>query len=444
MAATVQAQPQNAHLSMGEPILQKQGNSANDVPKKPRVKRPNYNQIHAKPLPVEIHPLPAFIPHNPISIVRIAITLLSHSLWPPSSHTVIHKAYFSPETQSVHVTDPQSIRALWEQGFWGSGSLSRSEPRWLDQEKRKRGIEVAATSEEYTRARREERRQFKLERAKAQREAIEQQLRDEGKLDADASVDQLIEDDIVTESPKGTLYRADGRDSLRHVTTADCTSALDEAKISISEDVPSLDTEIKDQEHLQLTFEETFFLKYVLGALDVLQQHTSLASSELLRLFCAHSEFPYPEATGPRMAPDDPFLLKYIVFHHFRSLGWVVRPGIKFACDYLLYLRGPVFHHAEFAVMILPAYSDPYWISTPERAAACQKKEQKDWWWLHRLNRVQSSVHKTLLLVYVEVPPPWYSDSGDENTKVDIGDALKRYKVREFVWKRWSPNRNRD
>lgn len=44
---------------------------------------------------------------------------------------------------------------------------------------------------------------------------------------------------------------------------------------------------------------------------------------------------------------DNPFLVHYAVYHHFRSLGWVVKGGIKFCVDYLLYKRGPVFHHAE-------------------------------------------------------------------------------------------------
>lgn len=46
-------------------------------------------------------------------------------------------------------------------------------------------------------------------------------------------------------------------------------------------------------------------------------------------------------------ALDSPFLVNYVVYHHFRSLGWVVKGGLKFCVDYLLYKRGPVFHHAE-------------------------------------------------------------------------------------------------
>lgn len=450
MTATIQEEVQAAAVTANGPVDKGKEPGSNGSLKRPRQKRPNYNEIHAKPLPLEVYSLPAFIPHNPISIVRIAIALLSQSIWRPSSHHAVHKAYFSVETQSIHVTDPKAIRALWEQGFWGSGSLSRSEPQWLAQEKRKRGVDAATTAEEITRKRREERRQFKLERAKAQREAIEQQLREEGKLDAETNLEELLENGSVTESPRGTMYPSDAGVPLGDVTVPTGGSIMDQVNDKLVEETPIIDTEIQDEEHLQLTFEEAFFLTYVLGVLDVYYGDTILSSTDLLRLVCAHSVFPqapskeiYKTLTQHSIEPDSTFMLKYVVFHHFRSLGWVVRPGIKFACDYLLYLRGPAFTHAEFAIMIIPAYSDPYWSETPARAESCKKKEQRDWWWLHRLNRVQTQVHKTLLLVYVEIPPPW--DGGTTKSgKVDVGGALKRYRVREFVWRRWSPNRNRD
>jgi tRNA-splicing endonuclease subunit Sen2 len=47
------------------------------------------------------------------------------------------------------------------------------------------------------------------------------------------------------------------------------------------------------------------------------------------------------------MRPDNPFLTSYVVYHYFRSLGWVVKSGTKFCVDYLLYKKGPVFSHAE-------------------------------------------------------------------------------------------------
>lgn len=459
---------------------QNQEKATDSVPRKPRQKRPNYHEIHAKPLPLDVYPLPAFIPHNPISIVRIAVALLSSSIWPPKSHTAIHKAIYSPETQSIHVTDVASIRALWEQGFWGKGSLSRSEPQWLVAEKRKRGAEASKTSTEVTQSRREERRQFKLERAKAQREAIEQQLRDEGKLDADGTLNDLVEDGQVSESPRGTLYTADAGD----VVTVDGNSIVAAVDASLADGAPSwggddgvaIDDDIQDLEHLQLTPEEAFFLSYVLGALEITQITNTETDSPvvpypawlLLRLYCAHAatmgeakdleglathlRIAYnthkrhaliDPATSlvPEIAPDNPFLLKYVVYHHFRSLGWVVRPGIKFAVDYLLYIRGPAFTHAEFAIIIIPSYSDPYWRNA---VVGTTSMKDKDWWWLHRVNRVQTQVMKTLLLVYVEIPAPWDQNHTGDGFQIDIGNVLTKYTVREFVLKRWSPSRNRD
>ncbi|KAF2272649.1 uncharacterized protein EI97DRAFT_201985 [Westerdykella ornata] len=435
----------------------------NGKPNVPREKRPNYAQIHSRPLPIDVYPLPAFIPHNPLSIVRVAIALISQTLWPPISPLVIHEAYFSSQTLSIHVTDPQSVRALWEQGFWGKGSLSRSEPRWLDMEKRKRGLKAMQTSEEYTAQRRRERRQFKLERARLEREAIEEQRRAEARLAEASSLDATGNDAEPTTS--------DGV-----VQTEALISKVDAASMSEPEFVPADDDvtketeedlvaessvedgpfEIQNQEHLQLTMEEAFFLSYALGALKVERQGIHQSSSQLLRLFCASSTFstlqspqtleevlPRTPIFGNPIAPDNPFLLKYVVFHHFRSLGWVVRANIKFAVDFLLYNRGPAFSHAEFAVMVLPSYSHPYWSETTERREECKKKESRDWWWLHRVNRVQGLAHKSLMLVYVEVPPPWDKGGQSQDGKLDVGDILKRYKVREFVLGRWTPNRHR-
>ncbi|OCK80995.1 hypothetical protein K432DRAFT_29535 [Lepidopterella palustris CBS 459.81] len=426
----------------------------------PRPKRPNYVQIHSRPLPLNIYPLPTFIPHNPLSLLRIAYALFSQFFWPPSSHPPdSYKGYFSHETQSVHVTDVKTIRALWERGFFGKGNLSRSEPRWLDQEKRKRGLLVLETSEEVTRQRREDRRQFKLERARKEREAIEQQLREEGKLGDLAPVNETLGTEAVVESEQNPLPFSNGNannhSELNSFTSgsmdvnplendsneADRTPWAPEATISSNEvAIDGLDEVLEDEEHLQLTCEESFFLVYGLGVLEVSDQGTAIQTSALFKLFCQNSSFPSRRAST--FEPDNPFLLKYVVYHHFRSLGWVVRPGVKFAVDYLLYNRGPVFSHAEFAIIILPSYSHPYWSESSERKLQTAKKETKDWWWLHRVNRVQTQVHKSLVLVYVDIPPP--SHGTPEDRGFNIGNILKRYKVREFVLRRWIPNRNRD
>lgn len=91
--------------------------------------------------------------------------------------------------------------------------------------------------------------------------------------------------------------------------------------------------------------------------------------------------------------PDNPFLLSYIAYHHYRSLGWAVKSGIKFCADWLLYKRGPVFGHAEFAILIIPVYEDPADEASspfPRHPAA----GDRDWVWFSTMNRVQTQVLK--------------------------------------------------
>ena len=399
-------------------------------PFKPTAKRPDYRKIHALPLPLVTYPLPTLIPHNPLSIIHIAYVCLRQIIWPPSSIPVpIFVGYFSKETQSVHVLDEHSIRGLWNHGFFGKGSLSRSEPTWLEREKRRLGLLAVDTSEEYTRQRREERRAMKLERARKEREAIEQTLR----IETGASAVDISKVGSEAIEPSDAAGK-----SIQIVTNNDSLS-IEGLSIVDEEDIISKQ-DLKDEEHLQLTLEEAFFLAAILGVLEIKDQQTNIniPLQNLLSLFMTHFTFPPahpPAQVTPKILvnPDNPFLISYVVYHRFRSLGWVVKPGNKFSVDFLLYLRGPVFSHAEFAVTVIPSYEHSYWSDK-------DKELQKPWHWFHMVNRVQSSVRKTLVFCYVDIPPPSHDQLIDES---DLAAIFKRYRVREFVFRRWSPNRNR-
>jgi tRNA-splicing endonuclease subunit Sen2 len=404
-----------------------------------RSPRPNYNRIHAQPLPINVYTLPLLVPHNPISVLHFVSTYLYQLLSQRPSHPKpLFRAYWSAETFSVHVTDEQTIRFLWEKGFFGKGSLSRSEPTWLEREKKRLGVTAVDTSEEYTRLRREERKQFKNERAKKAREAIEEKLRQESGI--------TLVGDIA--APNGEALNKDEDDKEILAAQDPSTSRTPESQESLlAEDAASLallspkttndsnnhinppTSPIPNREHLQLTPEEAFFLSYALGVLSIHPSPTSttpLSNPNLLTLFRTRSYFP-PLAPS-RLTPSDPFLLSYITYHHFRSLGWVVRSGIKFGVDYLLYQRGPAFAHAQFSVVVVPTYGG---------RGQDGGGKQKNWWWLHAVNRVQSQVLKNLVICFVEVP----SSVGEGE---DITGLLGRYKVREMVIKRWTPNRTRD
>ena len=47
------------------------------------------------------------------------------------------------------------------------------------------------------------------------------------------------------------------------------------------------------------------------------------------------------------------FEIKYIVFENLRNNGYVVSPGIKFGCDFAIYIHGPGINHAPYLVKVL-------------------------------------------------------------------------------------------
>ncbi|ORY72167.1 uncharacterized protein BCR38DRAFT_419137 [Pseudomassariella vexata] len=521
--------------------------------------RPALWQIHALPAPIRTYPLPAFYPSNPLSLLHIAYTWISQTISPPREPSVVHEAIWSSKTRSVNVTDPKSIRALWEQGFYGKGIFSRSEPNWLKKQQARRDVKGKSVAEMYTLKRREERKQMKWDRARKEQELIQRTRFEEmrvapvgpnelltlpnspsdlhrlimsirttneagarqpmngaagdneaqvpieesprqpngilkpdaqtiinGTTDGNDTISPFppVDDDVERpQTPQGALSSSppDGTSSLLrrrksvrfspnvesttfknsdpptpnictlsngNIKAPDSLLANGTSPLSHEPGVPSVEApvdavgteipqpvvagapELVDKEHLQLTLEETFFLVFGLGALTV-RDECSGSTFPVEQLFSLCRQQSYIPTKKGDLQPDDPFMIQYVVYHHFRSLGWVPRPGVKFGCDWLLYQRGPAFNHGEFAVVVMPSYSHPHW-----KALGC-RASPKSWHWLHAINRVQSGALKSMVLVYVDVPPPAGSDE-------DIPTTLKRYKIREVMIRRWSTNRNRD
>ncbi|RKF53221.1 putative tRNA-splicing endonuclease subunit tsp-2 [Golovinomyces cichoracearum] len=560
------------------------------------------NQIYQYPVPLRIFPLPVFVPNNPISLLHILYTWLSQICYPVSSHiTPIYQGWLSLETRSIHVTDTRGVRGLWEQGFYGKGNLSRSEPNWLSGERARRENKEGQTSEEFTRKRRVERQKLKWERARKERCAIEQQLLEEAEADINTSVKEdtksiyLNPQDInqnisqheikppigplellllpnsqkdidnASSNPKeelssfnekpsnqnrsllkkksscfsvesssghlpsnqddfqdhGIIENTNNLSNLETLPVVNSPPSDDNLTTNVSQDRDEHDVHtesvlerensinitsnnyghtipdpkillpdgnisknstrignvnsvnfhtnidqksrnilylpdmkngnvneakkddlitIKDEEHLQLTLEEAFFLSYALGCLSVLDSVTGspITNRKLFSLCRQLSSF--PPSAEQLSSPDDRFMINYVVYHHYRSLGWVVRSGIKFSVDYMLYNRGPVFSHAEFSVLILPSYSDPYWSSTDALVEYARLKQHRSWAWMSCINRVISQVKKTLVLCYVDIPRPLTSD---EEESMDPKTKLARYQIREFIISRFLTNRMR-
>ncbi|XP_001604779.1 tRNA-splicing endonuclease subunit Sen2 [Nasonia vitripennis] len=166
------------------------------------------------------------------------------------------------------------------------------------------------------------------------------------------------------------------------------------------------------RETLHLTFEETFFLMYGLGCLRVIDfDGKFLSISETWEYFCKEQKS---------------FLQKYVAYHYFRSKGWVVKTGLKYGGDYLLYKEGPAFYHSSYIVII-----DVLDAVTLKRI---ESKVNRNMTWnkFIGLERLAETVKKEVLIAQVLWP---------STVPIDIvptsPDVLSQFTVREVLWRRW-------
>ncbi|KAL1698958.1 hypothetical protein EV121DRAFT_284445 [Schizophyllum commune] len=408
-------------------------------PGKGGARRADNNRVYGNPLPLLfVEPEP---PRRILERLTPGGILHSLGLRPTEAINPHCEGVFDPATKSVWVIDMRSVLILWQRGFFGKGHLSRSEPSWLARQvnDRRAAAQGKMTSEELTARRRSERKQFKLDRARAIAAAA---------AEAEAAFKERGEVVVPALSGPNIPSAATWRPAQAAGSSTEGSSITQGGSASETEH-PSLagndaDEPIEDVEHLQLTLQEAFFLAYALDCLTVYDADTDTALTlQDLWLACQHAHTPHIQRSiapdlhsiTPSLSPDNPFLINYAVYHHYRSLGWVVRGGIKFCADFLLYKKGPVFTHAEFALAIIPSYE-----ALEERTLNPEDGAPYTWTWLSTINRVNAQVMKTLVLVYVTIP-------ARERLPADAllsPACLAHYSVREIVVRRFIPARMRD
>ncbi|KAJ3088874.1 tRNA splicing endonuclease subunit sen2 [Quaeritorhiza haematococci] len=94
-----------------------------------------------------------------------------------------------------------------------------------------------------------------------------------------------------------------------------------------------------DPERYQLSAEESFFLSWALECLDVCDDAGNIITSK--RLWDIYRLNSVTRAQRLKSPSDlswqsfaNPFIIRYVAYHHYRSQGWVVRSGIKFGADF--------------------------------------------------------------------------------------------------------------
>ncbi|WFD08391.1 tRNA-intron lyase [Malassezia vespertilionis] len=368
----------------------------------------------------------------------------------------MYRAWYDDTTESVWMYDSGDAQALWTQGFFGKGNLSRSEPTWAARQLA--AASARSRGEQMTQRRREERKLLKIERARAAVKAGIQLP------DGITALGGALDEDLDASETSGTLWRGDEDvpeietgvarvKGLKYFST-DVHRRKEQDEAGAGETdllaVPDDDPEKFDGiEHFQLTLIEAFFLAGMLGCLEVCDRNGRVMSLEALYHRCLHSTLlPTITAASPNPAPrlwarpDNPFFLSYIVYHHFRSLGWVVKNGTKFCVDYLLYKKGPVFSHAEFSVIVVPEYADVQdAVDSPFRPH--HNGGEKSWVWFSMLNRVNTQVQKTMILAHVMVPSQKQISDADLSRPQTLVALLRQgyFAVKEVTIRRWVPAR---
>ena len=348
-------------------------------------------------------PLP-FPPSPPSFNVFTPSTYKSLFTTPASPKPYI--GVWCPETRSINVTNDEEGVDIWRRGMWGKGTLSRSQPAWRARKTKEMTGGRHLSLEEVTALKRKERAEFKEERLKKERMDREKQLREEVEAKGEAVVE-------VTET---TTEETQPKRKRRKMT------------VQTNQELPVYTEEYLDKEVMQIAPEEALFLMH-LNLLVVEYDNERLSLSQFLRLVTTTSR------------PDDPFLVYYIVYYYFRRQRIIVKTGLKFGVDYLLYDRPIPFTHASHCVNVLGNYH--LWKENDGRRLV---KESMTWQEINLWQRLMGNVRKRLKFVYVEIPPMDVDgkDWRDVNCWKDFESVLQRYRVREVMNSRMVIARERD
>lgn len=115
-----------SHISMSLITPNPHGRTSGS--QKSGARRQENNRIYAHPLPIIFHEPPP--PPNSSRIGSI-LRFLGLSLTRVEEENPHCEGIFDPVTRSVWVSNSDHSLILWRRGFFGKGSLSRSEPSWL-------------------------------------------------------------------------------------------------------------------------------------------------------------------------------------------------------------------------------------------------------------------------------------------------------------------------
>ncbi|RID68923.1 hypothetical protein BRARA_C01050 [Brassica rapa] len=162
----------------------------------------------------------------------------------------------------------------------------------------------------------------------------------------------------------------------------------------------------KVKKWIQLSFEEAFYLLYILKCIKLSRQGRFLESEVEIWMYMRTKR------------PNFPVFFK--AYSHLRSKNWVLRSGLQYGVDFVAYRHHPSLVHSEYSVLVQSGDSD----------------RLRVWSDVHCAVRLSGSVAKTLLTLHV---------SGDSSREdLNLPTCLENYRVEEQTISRWSPELSRE
>ncbi|XP_045774559.1 tRNA-splicing endonuclease subunit Sen2 [Maniola jurtina] len=300
----------------------------------------------------------------------------------------------------VEVRSPDEMKLLYHMGCFGKGTVSRSRPKPI------------TNSPPFMRRRQFLKRNYWYKRfGKLQKSfqpdtffkdidhLVAKILNDTKKQSGKEVIDLVSSDDDVQEEHASLTEHSDFDDSYKQNSVVIVPNSDSEDDNYFANLKPKYCVnKILLQEKLMLTLQEAFFLLYGLGCLQIVNAENNILNIEECWNLFSESESNFVE--------------KYVVYHYFRSKGYIVKPGIKFGGDFLLYREGPEMNHADYIVVINFG------------------KENLDWISLLGHVRMATTTVKEILIAEV-------TRSNKDNIKLPL--ELQEYSVRELVLTRKIP-----
>jgi len=328
------------------------------------------------------------------------------------------------QVSCVIVSDRKSIRTCWDNGFYGKGNLSRSEPNWteriiIDTIRKNSGINIQ----------------------KSNHLLVNNKL--DSKLDSIEKNNSFLFISKITEVKTLTLKMKNeqwNKNLLIEISKFGLSlmQSLIQDFISLLARPYQIGNNIKQKceqyivkkvkqrivitsdliniEYLQLDLQEAFFLKYALNCISIKDKNKVLSIDDCWMRFRSDIN-----------NSADIFILKYVVYHYYRSRGWIVKEGLKYGVDYVLYQKGPVFSHSEYAISIIPVMEEQNNLNYVNDIPTIHE--------INCTNRVCNQVLKKLVYCYVIIP---------KNVDLRTANCLQHYHVYEIRMKRWNPDKTRD